>query len=91
MKKQFTIPHVFLADVVSPNDVGTGSLPGGWGQSFKPVPMSFAEWAQSRWVADYDENPGVDFQDYAKWWAQASLGETAWAQFNPGASLEEDR
>ncbi len=86
MKKQFNIPLVFLAEINPMETEVPGSVLGTL--SIKPVPMSFAEWSQSRWVADYDENPGVDFQDYAKWWSQASLGDAAWAQFNPGADLD---
>ncbi len=86
MKKQFNIPLVFLAEINPMVTEVPGSVLGTL--SIKPVPMSFAEWSQSRWVADYDENPGVDFQDYAKWWSQASLGDAAWTQLNPGADLD---
>ena len=89
MKKQFNIPRVFLVNPIEVSPDPTGAPGSGiGGMSIKPIPMSYAEWAQSRWVADYDENPGVDFQDYAKWWSQASLGDAAWAQFNPGADLD---
>ena len=87
MKKQFSIPQAIpVAD--SPMATpwyGSGS---GEGNSIKPVPMSFSEWSQSRFVADYDQNPGVDFQDYAAWFNQCGFGETAWMQLNPGASMD---
>ena len=80
MKRKFDVPLVFLADA-SINEQGPGSAIGGL--SLKPVPMSFGEWAQTRWCADYDSNGEVTADDYAKWWAQSGLGSDMWLQFNP--------
>ena len=85
MKKQFSAPHVFLT-TAEINAGGIGSNHGTW--NIKPIPMSFSEWSQSRFVSDYDQNPGVDFQDYAAWWSQCGFGETAWMQFNPGVTMD---
>ena len=86
MKKQFSIPRVVLAGV-QVTEPGYGSLVGEQDR-IKPIPMSFGEWAQSRFVSDYDQNPGVDFQDYAAWFSQCGFGETAWMQFNPGVAMD---
>ena len=86
MKKQFSIPRVAVADVQA-TQPGYGSDIGEK-DSIKPIPMSFGEWAQSRFVSDYDQNPGVDFQDYAAWFSQCGFGETAWMQFNPGVTMD---
>jgi hypothetical protein len=87
MKKQFTTPLVFLMAGINGVGDGHGSNQDEF-NSIKPVPMSFAEWAQSRFVSDYDQNPGVDFQDYTAWFSQCGFGETAWMQLNPGATME---
>lgn len=87
MKKQFSIPRVILTADAPMETPFYGSL--GDGQDkIKPIPMSFGEWSQSRFVADYDQNPGVDFQDYAAWFSQCGFGETAWMQLNPGATMD---
>jgi hypothetical protein len=89
-KKTFTPPFVVPTAAELNDGSGIGSNVGGGGgslDSLKPFPMSFGEWAQSRWCSDYDNNPGVDFDDYANWWSQSGFGETAWAQFNPGSDL----
>ena len=95
MKKQFSIPLVFLADAPAVTDFGAGSLGGGTTPDdptrLRPVPMSFGEWASSRWCADYDNSGDVTMDDYAKWWSTAGLGETAWMQFNPGVSMNTDK
>jgi len=89
MRKQFSVPTVFLTGVLPTNAPGPGTLPGGEDQDkIRPVPMSFAEWSQSRFVSDYDQNPGVDFQDYEAWFSQCGFGETAWVQLNPGATMD---
>ena len=88
MKKTFTKPLVFLTDGVLETVPGTYSQPGGndW-NSLKPVPMSFSEWSQSRFVSDYDANPGVDFDDYAKWFSDSGFGADTWNVLNPGAEM----
>ena len=85
MKKKFTVPHVFLAGSVVPTEPGFGSEEGTW--SLKPVPMSFSEWSQSRFVSDYDANPGVDFDDYAKWFSDSGFGADTWSVLNPGSEM----
>ena len=70
MKKQFVIPHVVPAVFLTGGVIGQGS--DGEGQDkIKPIPMSFSEWSQSRFVSDYDANPGVDFDDYAQWFSDS--------------------
>lgn len=86
MKKMFDIPRIVPA-VILTNPIGYGSDQEEQNK-IKPVPMSFGEWAQSRFVSDYDQNPGVDFQDYAAWFSQCGFGETAWMQFNPGVTMD---
>lgn len=89
MKKLFTAPLILTTDTILGSGDGHGTLPGGEDQDkIRPVPMSFAEWTQSRFVSDYDQNPGVDFQDYAAWFSQCGFGETAWMQLNPGATMD---
>lgn len=89
MKKMFSAPLILTTDTILGSGDGHGSLPGGEDQDkIRPVPMSFGEWTQSRFVSDYDQNPGVDFQDYAAWFNQCGFGETAWMQLNPGASMD---
>ena len=91
MKKQFNIPHVFLVTPleVSPDPSGgPGSNFGG--MSVKPIPMSFSEWSQSRFVSDYDANPGVDFDDYAKWFSDSGFGADTWSVLNPGAEMTDE-
>ena len=86
-KKFFAVPRVFLDDTTNPPP-GAFSEPGGGDlDSLRPVPMSFGEWTQSRFVADYDSNPGVDFDDYANWFAQSGFGEDTWTVLNPGATM----
>lgn len=87
-KKRFTIPLVILTSAEL-NDSGGGSNIGGV-DSLKPMPMNFGEWAQSRFCADYDNNGGVDFVDYARWWAQCSLGSDTWSQYNPGVAWDDE-
>lgn len=87
MKKQFTIPRVFLAGSQVPGDV-PGSNDGTL--SIKPIPMSFSEWSQSRFVSDYDANPGVDFDDYAKWFSDSGFGADTWSVLNPGAEMTDE-
>lgn len=82
-KKTFAVPQVFLASASIDKVPGGHSAGGGW-NSIKPVPMSFEEWLQSRFVGDYDDDPGVDFKDYAKWFALAGFGTTLWESLNPG-------
>ncbi len=86
-RKTFSAPIVFLSDV------GPGPNPGsGEGElGLKPVPMSYEEWLQSRWIGEYDENPGVDFEDYSKWFASKDFGTATWDNFNPGVANEIDK
>ena len=83
-KKVFSAPLVFLAGVGDP--IGPGS--GIEDQSIKPIPMSYEEWLQSRWIGEYDQNPGVDFEDYANWFASKDFGGNTWDSFNPGVVNE---
>ena len=50
--------------------------------------MSYEEWLQSRWIGEYDQNPGVDFEDYANWFASKDFGGNTWDSFNPGVVNE---
>ncbi len=86
-KKKFKIPLVFLT-TASPNDTGGHSL--GGELSIKPLPCRFDEWMQSRWLGDYDQNDAVDFDDYAKWWAQNGFGPDTWGQYNPSVAWKDD-
>ena len=88
MKKQFKVPLVFLT-TASPLDDGGGSNIGGV-DKVKPIPCPFDEWLQSRWVADYDQNDTLDFDDYAKWWAQNGFGSGAWGEYNPGVAWNDE-
>lgn len=91
MKKLFSAPLILTADTTPVDGDGHGTLPGGEDQDkIRPVPMSFAEWAQSRWCADYDNSGDVTVDDFANWWSTAGLGETAWMQFNPGMAWNEE-
>ena len=92
MKRQFSIPLVFLTgvDPIDNPGLGTNGPAGDDQDKLKPVPMSFAEWAQSRWCADYDNSGDVTIEDFAKWWSMVGLGETAWALFNPGVAWYPD-
>lgn len=80
-KNTFSAPLVFLT-TARPNEESPGS--GIATESIRPIPMSFEEWLQSRWVGDYDETPGVDFKDYAKWFALNGFGTSMWDSINPG-------
>lgn len=88
MKKQFSIPRVAVADVQA-TQPGYGS---GIGEQdrIRPIPMSFSEWSQSRFVSDYDANPGVDFDDYAKWFSDSGFGADTWSVLNPGTELTDE-
>ena len=88
MKKQFSVPLVFLNSVSPMNTDAPGS--GHGHMSIKPIPMSFSEWSQSRFVSDYDANPGVDFDDYAKWFSDSGFGADTWSVLNPGAELTDE-
>lgn len=83
----------FSAPIVTVNAGGPGGNPGsGNGQlGLKPIPMSYDEWLQTRWVGEFDENPGIDFEDYAKWFASTDFGTAAWDSFNPGVVNENDK
>lgn len=90
MKKPFTVPLVFLTSGTLDSE-----LPGyGSGTAIedrlKPVPMSFGEWAQSRWCTDYDNSGNVTIDDYARWWAQCGLGSENWVQFNPDVAWNDE-
>ena len=87
MKKQFSAPHVFLT-TAEINAGGIGSNHGTW--NIKPIPMSFSEWSQSRFVSDYDQNPGVDFDDYAKWFSDSGFGADTWSVLNPGTEMTDE-
>ncbi len=86
-KKLFSAPYVFLAKA-EPNDGGGGSAIGDM-DALKPVPMSFDEWMQSRFVGEFDQVDGVGFEDYAKWWASNKFNVDTWTQFNPDVSLDD--
>ena len=86
-KKKFDVPLVFLT-TSSPMDDGGYSGHGTF--SVKPVPCQFDEWMQSRWLGDYDQNDAVDFDDYAKWWAQNGFGPDTWSQYNPSVAWKDD-
>lgn len=89
MKKQFSIPRVIPSADTPMETPFYGSL--GDGQDkIKPIPMSFSEWSQSRFVSDYDANPGVDFDDYAKWFSDSGFGADTWSVLNPGAELTDE-
>lgn len=89
MKKLFSAPLILTTDTILGNGDGNGSNQAGDEyDKIRPVPMSFAEWTQSRFVSDYDQNPGVDFQDYAAWWSQCGFGETDMMQLNPGVAVD---
>lgn len=91
MKKQFSVPLVFLAGVKANDDPGLGTVLGGDDQDrLRPVPMSFAEWSQSRWCADYDHSGDITIEDFNRWWAMAGFGEAAWAHLNPGLTYSSD-
>ena len=85
MKKNFTVPLVFLS-VASPaeTDPGHGSEVGEQ-DKIRPTPMRFEEWAQSKYCTDFDGNGEVDFNDYAMWWGQSGIGASSWSEYNPGA------
>jgi hypothetical protein len=87
MKKTFDAPLVFLT-TASPMS-GAGSGVGGT-NGLKPIPVKFDEWMQSRWLGDYDQNDAVDFDDYAKWWAQNGFGPDTWNQYNPSVAWKDD-
>ena len=87
MKKKFDVPLVFLTGT-TPGDIGGHSLNGEL--SIKPIPVKFDEWMQSRWLGDYDQNDAVDFDDYAKWWAQNGFGPDTWNQYNPSVAWKDD-
>ena len=90
-KKIFTPPFIFLTAAELNDGSGIGSNVGGDGlNSIRPIPISFAEWAQSRWCADYDESGEVTIDDFARWWAQSGLGLDSWAQFNPGVAWKDE-
>lgn len=84
-RNSFSDPLVLLT-VASPNAGGHGS--GAEDESIKPIPMSYEEWLQSRWIGEYDQNPGVDFEDYANWFASKDFGGNTWDSFNPGVVNE---
>lgn len=87
-KKTFSVPVVFLTGAEVP---GEGSGAGDIGDlGLKPVPMSFEEWLQSRWIGEFDENPGVDFDDYAKWFSANGFGTLTWDNFNPGVANDNE-
>lgn len=88
MKKQFSIPRVAVADVQA-TQPGYGSDIGEQDR-IRPIPMSFSEWSQSRFVSDYDANPGVDFDDYAKWFSDSGFGADTWSVLNPGTELTDE-
>lgn len=88
-KKNFSVPLVFLTVADEINDGGIGSNVGG-SDKIKPIPMSFSEWSQSRFVSDYDANPGVDFDDYAKWFSDSGFGADTWNVLNPGAEMTDE-
>ena len=87
MKKTFDAPLIILT-AASPMDSGGGSDIGG-ADSLKPLPCSFCEWAQSRWCADYDLNGEVDFDDYARWWAQSGFSTDAFTEYTGQAWRDE--
>ncbi len=90
-RKSFSVPLVFLAEATS--DPVPGGYSGGGGDEWnklKPIPMSFGEWAQSRWCADYDNSGNVTADDYARWWAQCGLGSENWVQFNPDVAWNDE-
>ena len=91
-KTYFSVPCVFLTsaelhDIGGHSNQGTG---GDDNERFRPVPMSFGEWAQSRWCADYDNSGNVTVDDYARWWAQCGLGSENWVQFNPDVAWNDE-
>lgn len=79
MKKTFDVPLIILT-AASPNAGGGGSNIGGV-DSVRPLPMTFEEWAQSRFCADYDWNGEVEFDDYARWWAQSGFSIDAFTEY----------
>ena len=87
-RKNFSAP-VVLPGAYAPNFDEPGSVV--HDESIKPIPMSFEEWLQSRWVGDYDNDPGVDFEDYANWFASRDFEASSWDSFNPGVTNEVDR
>lgn len=90
-RKTFSAPVVFLTTAIANDVPGPGSGGGGFDDlGLKPVPMSFEEWLQSRWVGDYDNDPGVDFKDYAKWFALCGFGTSMWDSLNPGVVNENE-
>ena len=82
-RNSFSTPLVFLT-AVNPNDVGGHGSGTSDPEGIRPIPLSFEEWLQSRWVGDYDNDPGVDFKDYAKWFAANGFGTSMWDSINPG-------
>ena len=84
--KKFTIPRVFLTDAVPQAQPGSATAEP---DVLKPVPLNFEEWLQSRWLGDFDGN-GVDFDDYAKWWASNGFGPDTWTQYNPDVQWEDE-
>lgn len=94
-KKQFVIPRVFLTGAEI-GEGGNGSLigpvpTGGSGlDAITPIPCRYEEWLESRWAGDYDNAPGVDFNDYTRWWLVNGFGSEAWNSFNPGVAWNDE-
>ena len=79
-KTRFSTPLVILTGSVPGDESGSAIHD----ESIKPIPMSFEEWMQSRWMGDYDNNGVLNFDDYALWFSSSNFETTSWDNFNPG-------
>jgi hypothetical protein len=85
--KTFTVPRVFLTTA------DHNPLPGSdvaEPEYLRPIPLNYGEWIQSRWIVDVNGSGSVDFDDYAKWWAQCGFGSDTWTQYNPDVQWNDE-